>query len=138
MRRRIITGVIIAAVVVIAASYAVVHYTGPMGVVQSYVRNVLINGDANAAYAALCHKVQTEFSKDQMQTVINDAKQEGQSEDFAQITYYMEDENFFGSAHVQVSGPQTNSIQGQRQVATTTVEVTLDSTFVGWCIATEP
>jgi hypothetical protein len=137
---RLIIALVAGALVIILAVLAIVHYYGPSNTVQSYLNNLLVKQDASSTYSNLCSDAQSQTSISQIQASINILKATSIKYDISAVTYHIANENFFGTAQVQLGGFVTITGAGAAQkfpisggTMTTTV-ITTRASGLGWCI----
>ena len=138
MRPRTVVLCIMAGVVAIAlSSLAIIHYTSPTATVRSYITDLLVAQDAKSGYALLCANAQAKTPLSQVQTVVDENKALAPIH-LGGLSYTLTDENFFGAAHVRVSGAITFSLNGIIQkmpISIAAKPITLHASGLGWCLA---
>jgi hypothetical protein len=124
------------AVVVVLSSLAIIRYTSPSATVRSYLTDLLVNHDAKSGYALLCASTQAQTPLSQVQIVVDENKALAPIH-LGGLSYTLVDENFFGDAHVRVSGAITYSLNGSTQktpISIVSKPITLHTSGLEWCL----
>ncbi len=127
---------LIGALVIVLSSLAIVHYSGPPATVRTYLSDLLEKQDAKSGYGMLCNSTRSQISLDQVQAIVDENRALAPIH-LAGLTYTLLDENFFGDAHVRVSGKITFSFNGNIQntpIPAAAKPITVRTAGLGWCL----
>ncbi len=130
---------IVGGVLIVAAIWgSLVHYFGPTSTVQSFMYATLVTADGHATYSMLCPQVQAKVTQAQVQAYLDTFKvPPPDALATSDLTYTLANENFFGDAHVRVTGDAYVDTRAKYLVAYDDPArnlLTLQASGLGWCL----